>query len=98
MAKRTNQEPLKPDTKFDDALRRFAQVNPNEIQTGPVSLVEYEGSADRFLIFGDEDGPSVQVRFDNGTPWFTYGQMANVFGVDQNTVIDHVQNFLELEN
>lgn len=95
MAKKTYEKPLAIDGPFDEALKRFAHVDPDEIQADPVTLVEYEGSADQFLIFGEVGGPSVQVRFDSGMPWFNYGQMANVFGVDENTVIEHVQNFLE---
>lgn len=30
-----------------------------------------------------------------GEPWFTYAQMAAIFGTDESNVIRHVQNFLE---
>ncbi len=93
-AKKTYGKPPQIDSSFDEALNRFAQVDPKELKDQPVAIVEYEGSPDQFLIFGDADGPHVELRFDDELPWFTYGQMARVFGVDENTVIDHVQKFV----
>ena len=95
MAKKKYEKPLAIEAPFEEALGRFAQVDPKEIRDQPLPIVEYEGSSDQFLIFGEADGAHVQLRFDNELPWFTYGQMATVFGVDENTVIDHVQNFLQ---
>jgi len=97
MTKRKYEEPAKLDMDFEEALERFAQVDPNELQAEeePVELVQYEGSADRFLMFGAADGPHVQVRFDEGDLWFTYEQIAQIFGVDESVAIRHVQNFLE---
>lgn len=96
MAKRKYEQPVTLDMDFEEALGRFANVNPAELaeESQPLELLEYEGSKDRFLLFGREDGAQVQVRFD-GEPWFTYAQMAKIFGVSERTVIDHVQNFVD---
>jgi hypothetical protein len=82
---------------FEEALARFSQTDPKEIQSNeqPLELIQYEGSEDKFLIFGQKDGPKVQVRFDDGDLWFTYEQIARIFGVDESVAIRHVQNFLD---
>ena len=80
---------------FEEALERLAKTDPKEIDEGAVRLVEDEGTGNRFLIHGSADGPQVEIRFHGGEPWFTYAQMATIFGVDETTVIHHVQNFLD---
>jgi len=96
MTKRKYEEPAKLNMDFEEALERFAQVDPNELRTEeePVELVQYEGSPDRFLMFGAEDGPHVQLRFDDGDLWFTQTQLGEVFGVTVPTVNEHIQRFM----
>jgi hypothetical protein len=97
MTPRKNEPRVALDMDFEEALTRFSKADPKEIESSekPLEVVQYEGAADHFLIFGGEDGPKVQVRFDEGDLWFTYDQIARIFGVDESVAIRHVQKFLD---
>src|SRR6185312_13914883 len=95
MSKKKYEKPLAIDAPFEETLERFARVDPSEMAEKPVTVVEYEGMSGQFLIFGESDGPQVQLRIDKEMPWFTYGQMAEIFGVDESVAIRHVQNFID---
>lgn len=94
--KRKNEKPVALDIDFEEALGRFAQVDPKELQPErqPVELVQYEGSSGRFLVFGDEEGAELQVRVVGDELWFTQAQLAEMFGVSVRTVGDHVNKFI----
>ena len=47
MAKKKYEKPLAIDAPFEEALGRFAQVDPKEIRDQPLPIVEYEGSSDK---------------------------------------------------
>lgn len=100
MSKDKYEKPFKLDMDFEEALERFAQTDPNEVEAAiaedergqPVQLVE-DDAGDRFLIYATERGAKLELRFD-GEPWLTQAQMAEVFGVNVRTVNEHIQNFL----
>lgn len=92
-------KPVSLDMDFGEALERFAQANPKEADDEAAKgqalrLVQHEEGGPSFLIYATDRGIKTELRFDGETPWFTYAQLGEIFGVDENTAIDHVQNFL----
>lgn len=69
--------------------------SPANAQAGAVRLVHREGDdAPPILLYDTNRGMRLELRFSDGEPWFTYAQMAATFGVAENTVIEHVQKYL----
>lgn len=62
--------------------------------TTPLQLVEDEVTGNRFMAYANKDGVALEVLFDGENPWFTVRDLATMFGVDTDTVADHIQNFL----
>jgi hypothetical protein len=100
--KKTYEKPLKLDMEFDEALGRFAQVSPSELpgralavaaDDDPVHLIE-DDTGDRFLIYVDDQGVHHELRYSGDQPWFTQKQLAQMFGVDTDTVSDHIKKFV----
>jgi hypothetical protein len=87
-----------PDAEFDQALDRFAPISGNDSDelpssgaNKPVPLVE-DDSGHRFLIYATENGVQIDLRYDGDTFWASQGQMAEMFGVTQPTISEHVAN------
>ena len=101
MSKDKYEKPFKLDMDFEQALEHFAQTDPNEVEAAiaedergqPVHLFEGD-SGGHFLIYATDRGVKLELPF-KGEPWFTYAQMAELFGASERTVIDHVQNFID---
>ena len=100
MSKDKYEKPFKLDMDFEEALERFAQTDPNEVEAAiaedergqPVQLVE-DDAGDRFLIYATDGGAKLELRF-SGEPWLTQAQMAEIFGVTVPTVNEHIQRFI----
>jgi hypothetical protein len=92
-------KPLALDLDFGEALERLAQTDPKEAdeeasKAQALRLVQHEEGGPSFLIYATDRGIKTELRFEGETPWFSYQQLGEIFGVDENTAIDHVQNFL----
>jgi len=61
----------------------------------PVHLIEQAGTGDRFLIYTDDKGVRVDLRYDGDALWMTQGQMAELFGRDVSVISRHIANILE---
>lgn len=61
----------------------------------PVRLLEDLDTGHRFLIYGTEGGPRVELRYDGDALWMTQAQMAGLFGRDQSVISRHVANILD---
>ncbi|HMT43038.1 MAG TPA: RhuM family protein [Chakrabartia sp.] len=61
----------------------------------PVHLVEDEGNGARFLIYGGEGGPAIELRYEGDALWMTQGQIATLFGRDVSVVSRHIASILD---
>ncbi len=61
----------------------------------PVHLVEDATDGARFLIYGDEKGVAVELRYDGDALWMTQAQMAALFGRDVSVISRHISAILE---
>lgn len=96
--KKKYDKPLTLDMDFDEALGRFAAVDPKEIVAGPtddrVSLRE-DDTGHRFIIYSTPNGPRAELRYDGGTFWATQSQMVEMFGVDLSGISRHLNNIFD---
>jgi hypothetical protein len=60
----------------------------------PLRLVQHENDGPTFLIYATDRGVRTELRFEGDSPWFTQRDLATMFGVDTDTVGDHIQKFL----
>jgi hypothetical protein len=58
----------------------------------PVSLIENDATGERFLLYSNKEGISVELRYEGDTLWLTQSQIADIFGVTRQTVNAHVNN------
>lgn len=94
MAKRKTPSRDKLAEELEGAMARLQASLPATDGPNVVHLVHREGdNAPPFLIYETPKGARLELRFD-GEPWFTYSQIATLFGVAENTVIEHVQKFI----
>jgi hypothetical protein len=81
---------------FDEALNRLAQLHPREapeeMADGRLRLVQHEDDGPPLLIYATDRGVNVELRVDANTFWATQGQMAEMFGVTQPTISEHISN------
>lgn len=61
----------------------------------PIHLVEDEDTGDRFLVYGNEKGVSLDIQFEGETLWMSQAQISQLFGRDQSVVSRHISNILE---
>lgn len=61
----------------------------------PVHLVEREETGDRFLIYTDNRGVRVDLRYEGDALWMTQAQMASLFGRDVSVISRHIANVFE---
>lgn len=82
---------------FGEALERFAQTNPKEVEMAiqdtaelqPLSLIEDAETGDRFVLYATPSGLELELRFEGEEPWATQKQMSELFGVKQPTGSRH---------
>lgn len=65
------------------------------IETDPVHLVEDGDSGARFLIYGADSGPVVELRYEGDRLWMTQSQMSDLFGRDVSVISRHISAILE---
>lgn len=61
----------------------------------PVHLVEDEATGDRFLVYGTDTGPKLDIRYEGENLWMTQAQIAQLFGRDVSTISRHIANVFE---
>lgn len=61
----------------------------------PVHLIEQAETGDRFLIYTDDKGVRVDLRYDGDALWMAQAQMAELFGRDVSVISRHIANILE---
>lgn len=61
----------------------------------PVHLQEDEATGARFLIYGADNGPQVEVQYEGDALWMSQSQAAALFGVTVATVSRHIANIYE---
>jgi hypothetical protein len=61
----------------------------------PVHLVEDGDSGARFLIYGADKGPIVELRYEGDGLWMTQSQMSDLFGRDVSVISRHISAILE---
>ena len=61
----------------------------------PVHLVEREETGDRFLIYTDNRGIRVELRYEGEALWMTQAQMASLFGRDVSVISRHIASVIE---
>lgn len=81
---------------FGEAMDHFSQADPAETaaerghdRNAMVPLTE-DDSGHRFLVYTTPAGMRVDLRYDGATFWASQGQMAEMFGVKQHTVSEHI--------
>lgn len=61
----------------------------------PVHLREDEITGDRFLVYGTDGGPQLDIRYEGETLWMTQQQIAELFGVARQGVNSHLNNIYD---
>lgn len=61
----------------------------------PVRLIEQDVTGDLILIYADDRGISVELRYEGESLWMTQAQMARLFGRDVSVISRHITNIIE---
>jgi hypothetical protein len=69
-------------------------ADDSDAQT-PVSLIKQDATGDLVLIYADERGVSVELRYEGDGLWMTQAQIARLFGRDVSVISRHIANILE---
>ena len=56
----------------------------------PVHLQENEDTGDRFLVYGSDSGPKVEVHYQGDELWMTQAQIARLYGRDVSVISRHI--------
>lgn len=75
--------------------KRLLKISGTEPSADPVHLTEDEATGDRFLIYSDDKGLKVELRFAGDSLWMNQAQMAGLFGVSVPTISRHVSNIFD---
>ena len=62
-------------------------------KTSSQTIIKHDSG--QFLVFTAQSGEGVEVRYEDGTIWLTQALMAELFGVESNTVTYHLQQIFE---
>jgi len=97
------EKPVKIDINFREAVERFAQTDPKEVEQEmdegaelqPLSLIEDAETGDRFVLYALPNGYKLELRFDGDEPWATRKQIADLFGRSVQRIGIHINNILE---
>lgn len=88
----------------DDATTcsTLVHVNPRgnpmsmeDLSAGEPVRVFEDALGERFLIYSDNDGAKVEIRFDGDALWMTQAQIAGLFGRDTSVISRHISAILE---
>jgi hypothetical protein len=66
---------------------------PAESPAQALRIIEDIETGNRFVLYTNKEGTSLEVRFDGEAPWFTQADLAAIYGVTIPTVIGHIQRF-----
>lgn len=61
----------------------------------PVHLMEDTDTGDKFLVYANQNGLSIDIKYEGETLWMTQAQMSELFGRDISSISRHVNNILE---
>jgi hypothetical protein len=61
----------------------------------PVHLQEDQATGDRFLVYGTDTGPKVEIYYQGEELWMTQAQIADLYGRDVSTISRHISSILE---
>ena len=61
----------------------------------PVHLQEDQTTGDRFLVYGTDTGPKVEVYYQGEELWMTQAQIAELYGRDVSTISRHISSILD---
>lgn len=61
----------------------------------PVHLQEDQATGDRFLVYGTDSGPQVEIYYEGDHLWMTQAQIADLYGRDVSTISRHINSILE---
>ncbi len=61
----------------------------------PVHLQEDQATGERFLIYGADSGPQVEIYYEGEELWMSQAQIADLFGRDVSTISRHINSILE---
>jgi hypothetical protein len=57
----------------------------------PLQVIEDAETGNRFVVYTNKDGLSLELKFDGESPWFTQADLAKMFGVTVPTINKHLQ-------
>jgi hypothetical protein len=60
----------------------------------PLDVIEDPETGNRFVVYTNRNGAQLELHFDGEEPWFTQRDLASMFGVDTDTVADHINRFM----
>jgi hypothetical protein len=63
----------------------------------PVHLQEDESTGDKFLIYGTDVGPAVELFYQGEELWMTQAQIARLYGREVSTISRHIAGILDEE-
>lgn len=95
-------KPVAVDLPFEEALERFAGVDPKDVPAAaleaelgsPLRVIEDADTGARFLVYVTKDGAQFDIRYESVEPWFTQLQLAQIYGVTVPTINSHIKQFL----
>lgn len=61
----------------------------------PVHLKEDEATGDRFLVYGTDSGPAIEIYYQGEVLWMNQAQIAQLYGRDASTISRHINGILE---
>jgi hypothetical protein len=65
----------------------------SKVAAKPLDVIEDPETGNRFVVYTTKAGLHMEIHFDGEEPWFTQRDLATMFGVDSDTVGDHIQKF-----
>jgi hypothetical protein len=73
--------------------RRLGAILMSDME--PVHLQEDRATGDRFLVYGTDNGPKVEIYYQGTELWMTQAQIADLYGRDVSTISRHISSILE---
>lgn len=74
-------------------LNKLTADKPSKAE--PVHLMEDGTTGDRFLIYSTQNGPKIQLQYQNDKLWMTQAQIADLFDRDVSSISRHISNIFE---
>ena len=73
---------------------RNVKMSEKEEKTGEIVLYQPEGTVSVVILSASKGS---EVRIDDETVWLTQAQMAELFGVKENTITYHIQEIFNTD-